>query len=446
MTQFAKRNLFSNVYFLAAKTLSNLLLLPVLMASNSDEQLVAWFLVYSLVTFVTALDFGLVSVVTRVFSYSVSDFTKITEITILGARSRSPLFHDPFLRSKVHKLYLRVAMIASVFVTLIFILIALEARGGYATEQMMAALLCGGIASFFLLYVNFYIACLNAGGQYSSVQVYKGTSYVGALFASYVSVFFMDLSASYVAIIFFFTVCIGHIPILFRFRCAFGTIDTILFDRSESHKLNSYIFSSVVKTALGNIVIIGLQQFMGLYFVTTRSANDVAAFFTSLQVLRSINTFSRAPLYSQLPNVYDKVIVNETGTMSVLKRSACVGCIFFVSGVGLYAVLADYVFVNFPFLNHFQLSYVFWALAVYFLLELIGAFYVELHTVWGVILWTRVSLATLLLFFALVFLGAPIFGHHAVLWGATISYLLGFIPVAIYYSRKETKSWSVSNG
>lgn len=428
LNSYSYKNLGSNLYFLLSRSLTMILIIPVLTFKLTPEEMTEWFVYFSIFVVIQIFDSGLVSVATRILKYDPESLSRTLNRYDFDTRSQ---IQFSYLRKPTRLLMAAYGLLSifgglSVFTTYMVLSYfgnSPDAIESYAPKIGIMSALAG-----LSLFSNQYIVRMNAAGRYSIVQLVRGTTQWLLLFSILV-LLYAEIDIFFCALFYH-----GVNALSLAALGVYVKLKVPSYDEEISHSLYSLVkselYTSVKKTFLGLLLIIGMQQLTGVYISENYSPEISASYFIFLQILRSGNTIGRSPLYSQLPNLYTLVHKDAAQTRLSLFRGMIFGITFYL----VFATLAPLGLVLLSwlgFLGEYEVSALYWLLGIFLLLELIGGLMAESLTVWGIIIWSKAAFATLAVF-ALLF---PFLEHQHGITGISVSlilsYVLGFYPILI---------------
>lgn len=436
MQRFSFKNLGANTYFLASKMASGLMLLPFLYSYFPTEDVTKWFAYYSIFVIIQIFDTGLISVSSRFLSYSPTMFCKSTSTLLTNSNSNNRYVYNKRIISVVALVYLVLALVGSFTILLTYTFIFSKGSEN-GLEMSFSELRIFVLMAGFFLFSNFFVSTLNAMGYYSYVQFLRGhAQWLGFLLAAICTIFGAEVF--FVALVFHGTQILAGIFLASWF---YRELRGHLFESWDER--DGQIFKDMRKaigqTFLGLFLIVGVQQLTGV-FVSANYPPEVAApYFLWLQVLKAGNTFARSPVYSQLPALYPVFHENESKNLRRLLWGLALGALFYLFVAILFPVLSSSIGGLFDIdLGQINATYVF--LALYFFLELIGGCLVEIVTLWGIVLWGRAAVATLLVFVIGFFILNPFLAETSIPLSLSAAYVVGFLPVTWHGARKKFES------
>lgn len=406
-----------------SKIIANFALIPFFLIWFTPRDVVEWYSFVAIFAFISVFDAGLMSVGSRILRY---ESVRLSEFSLSDKDGRSqPLVFAKNLLWRLASIYFFLSIMGSFLVWLaVMSIVFLGKQGnweaGYIYEISVLCTLAG-----VTLFCNFFVCLSNARGQYSRVQLLRGIfqwiSFVCTLFVSNVS-----NDAFFSALCFFGLQFIGLVFVAVNFFSTKG--DFFVLEAQELWITQTVVFDAVKKTFPGLFLIVGLQQILSVFVAENYESGDSLSFLLFMQILRALGTIARAPVYSQLPDLYNKAESFDFEVKRTLKIGIIFSNLFFLFGVVSVILVAPVLTSVFPELSVVRPDRVFFMLTLYFLLEFNGGCLVESLTVWRVVLWRRAALWTFCVFVVtfpplIVFL--DLFG---IALSLVISYLFGFFP------------------
>lgn len=425
---------------LSAKSSALVVLLPIVLSNFSQEDIVVWYLYFTIVSLQMLIDFGFLPTFSRLFSYSNSG-TKIYEIKSInikqdadGKPNKKSLYYV-FLATK--KIYLYMSIISFFLAITIgsFLVSDSIEKSTIPTESWLGWIFVIFIASF-NLYANSYVAYLLGIDKVALVQRWQMITSLLSVISSSIIIFLTE-SLMYGIIGYYFWFIVNFVINYNLFNIYFIDLKLNKNIKKIFYLIKKIIWPTAWKSGLGIFMSNGIIQFSGMIVAKLETTQISASYLIALQIIRAISSFSQAPFYSRLPYFTKLFSQNDFKSLIIIskdrmKKSFFVYILMFFI-VGLFAnkffemINSNSTFVDIDL----------WILiGLAFLLERYGAMYLQLYTLTNHIIWHIANGITGVLMIFLVFLLHSYIGIYAFILSMLISYLLFFLPLVLYKSYK----------
>lgn len=426
---------------LSAKSSNLVILLPVVLTTFSTEDIVVWYLYFTIVSLQLLIDFGFLPTFTRLFSYaysglSVKEIQDIKNNKIANGETNWESLKYIFIATK--KIYLKLSIISFGFAITFGSWLAYEpiSKSSNALEAWIGWFLVILIASF-NLYASSFVSLLMGMDKVAVVQRWQMLSSLFAVIGATIIIIFTQ-SLLFGIVTFYFFYIINFLINLSLTKKYYKNIDTVINSKLLDNLIKNTIWSTSWKSGIGIGMSMGLIQFSGMIVAKFENSAVSSSYMIALQIIRAISSFSQAPFYSRLPyftQLYSKNDIKSLVDVSKerMQKSFLV-FIFMFFTVGLFAnTLLSYIGSNSTFPND-----IIWILiGMAFLLERYGAMYLQLYTLTNHIIWHIANGITGVVMITLVVLFHNNLDIYIYPIAMCIAYGLFFVPYVVMKTYKE---------
>lgn len=430
---------------LSAKSSSLVILLPVVLTTFSKEDIVVWYLYFTVVSLQLLLDFGFLPTFTRLFSYAYSGLT-IKEIenikdhkTAKGDVNWESL---QYLFVATKKIYLKLAIFSFIVAITLGSYMAYDpvSRSSYPYESWVGWAIVVFIASF-NLYTNSYVALLNGMDRVAIVQRWQMLSSLFAVFGSTI-VIVLTKSLLFGIITYYLSYLINFIVNAQLVKKYYQYPSTPIKDNILIALIKYTIWPTAWKSGVGVAMSMGLIQFSGMLVAKLETSVLASSYMIALQIIRAISSFSQAPFYSRLPyfaQLYSKNRIKELIRLS--KDRMQKSFLVFVSMYLVVGLFADYLLQLIGSHTTFVESKMWILLGFAFLLERYGAMYLQLYTLTNHIVWHIANGITGIIMVLFVILLYGYYGIYSFPLAMVIAYGVFYVP---YITKKAYAEFNLN--
>jgi len=369
----------------ATRSLSLVVVLPLLLTRFSTEEIVLWYLFAAIMSLQLIADMGFSTTFARVIAYRMGGAKDIKGyIKIHRKADNCKPNWETMVRicSVMNSVYLRIALVW-------FVLLA--SIGTWAVvkpiiqnqEQLMTGWLAWVIivvSSTLRIYGNQYISYFIGNNK---IPLYRRWETLIWMLTMVVSLLVLLLDGGLLGLV-IATQSFVVLNIIINFSL-FCKLSGEYFHHIEKQKFDWKVFSEVWPNAwrsgLGFIVGAGLVQSTGIFYAQIGSAKNVAAYLLALSLIRALNQFSQSSFYTKIP-VLSRLRVE--GQLQKQQRVAERGMLwsFYTLAIGVIiigmfgATLLEYIKSNTNFVD-----YRLWSLMGFAaFLERHGAMHIQLYS------------------------------------------------------------------
>lgn len=380
----------------SAKSLSLVVLLPLIVSKFDASDVVVWYLFLSLITLQMLIDLGFTPTFTRVIAYGMGG---LSSKELSNIRIRKPDIDNNNLAPNWNTIIQVGATMKVIYKRLSALVFVLAlSLGSLAVWKPISestipdlawiAWLVVVFTTTIALYGNYYLAYLQGVNEIARIQRWQmGFALASVATSSIVLFLGGDLLA----------LTLSH---------QLWLIANVIFNRwlkntvhdgrgkaiSQITKRSSHIWDVIWPAAwrsgIGVLMSAGLIQLSGIIYAQLAETAKVASYLLGLQIIRAIVNFSAAPFYSKIP-VFSKLYAQHSWKQLIASaaRGMSLSYWIFVVGFVLFGIMADWLLdlvgsnVNFPS------SLVWCLLGLAFFLERYGAMHIQLYSTSNHIIW-----------------------------------------------------------
>jgi len=374
---------------LLAKSLSLILLLPLVVSKLDTTDVVVWYLFSSLITLHLLMDLGFTPTFTRIIAYGMGGVSSKDLVNIkVYTKNNIKINFEPNWETiaQVEATMIVVYKRLSIFV--FFLAISLGSLAVWkpiseSTEPHLSwvAWFMVVITSAITVYGNIYIAYLQGINEIARIQRWQ--------------MFFSIVSIVTSSIILFFSESL----FLLTLSSQSWLIANIIFNRrlrnvfpSKNAKLSPHIWNIVWPAAwrsgIGILMSAGLIQISGVIYAQLADAAKTASYLLGLQIMRAIANFSNAPFYSKIP-MFSKLYAKNS--LEQLIELASKGMFLtywtFIIGFITFGVLAEGLLSFIGSNISFPEPLIWCLLGLAFFFERYGGMHIQLYSTSNHIIW-----------------------------------------------------------
>lgn len=428
---------------LTAKSSNLLILLPIVLRTFSKEDVVVWYLYFTVVSLQLLIDFGFLPTFSRLFSYAYSGLSIIQIKDIRNNRSADgSINHDSIERIyfATKKVYLWLAIISFLLATTLGSYMVYEpvSRATNPEGAWIGWFIVVSIASF-NLYANSLVAFLQGINKVAMVQRWQMLTSFFAVISSACAVYltkslYIGIMAYYIWQIINYIINVYLVKREYSFNSSSA-------DFKESRVIVSeIIWPTAWRSGLGVMMSMGLIQLSGMVVAKIETSSQAASYMLALQIIRAISSFSQAPFYSKLPEL--SALYAKGDLSAVLKRAKQGMRTSFYIFCGMYFIVS---LLSGNFLKIIDSKTLFpdilmWSIIGFgFLIERYGAMQIQLYTLSNHIIWHIANGVTGLIMTGLTFVLYGYLGIYSFPIAMFMAYLLFFVPYVSLQTYKEFK-------
>lgn len=377
----------------AARMLSLVILMPLILASFTVQDVVIWQLFATILTLQLIVDMGFMPTFARIIAYSMSgvsvnDFSTIKQLKQSTHQSRPNWQGIKKITQAMKYVYLGL-VIFSFLITAIFGTWAISnpLNASSFPSQAWSAWVVIIFSAMIQLYGNAYIAFLQGVNKIAILQRWQMLFSLFSLVTSTVIILsgggLLELVIGYQ----FWPVLNVVVNMRIKSRLL-GVNTSCVLTHEDFKQIKHVIWPSVWRSGIGVLMSVGVIQMSGIIYANMAEASEVASYLLGLQVIRAIANFSQAPFYSKIPllakhyaqrNIDDLLILAKQG----MQFSYAVYVVGFILAGFFTQWFLDIIDSNVPFLD--TLSWSILGLAIFF--ERYGAMHIHLYSSSNHIIW-----------------------------------------------------------
>ena len=392
----------------SAKSLSILVVLPLILTKFSKTEISLWYLFSILFGFQIIADLGFGGTFSRVISYAMAGLKTLDDI---GKKPKEVIEKVApnwglilALKKKMRFIFFYVAIGFSTLITLIslwFLDTPIEKLEDPKLGYSLLALIL--VVLFFKIYSRGYISLISGLNEVALLRRWEG-----------VIVYFQIISSIFILVLF------GNFHLLVinnQLWIVIGIVNTYLLqkrilkknlrdvkiDAVEIKKISyfEHVINPSWKSGVGTLSSYGLNQFSSLVLVDFLEEDNLVVYLISFRFITIISEFSRAPFYAKLPFFGQLYQSNSYGNLlKIVKRSIdisiCIAsiCLLLITFFGNFALELIRSRVD-------NLDYTLWLLlSLNIVLERLGAMHFQLHSLSNKVVWHKANIIYGLIFIA----------------------------------------------
>jgi hypothetical protein len=377
---------------MSSKSLSLVLLTPLVLAQFEVADIVVWYLFSSLVALQMMLDLGFNPTFARIVAYGKGG-VKIEELFTLRKKS---IYNKA--KSNQETIYYANRMMGKVYASLAVLSLTIGiSLGSYSMESSIsrstdpdtswAAWGVVLITTSFILYGNRYKAFLlgiNLVAELHRLQMI--TSLLAIICSSIVLIYGANILILMVMYQFWFVV---GILLLRRLALQSGLSSSPKFIKSQKQRLIwLFTWPAAWRSGIGIMMTAGLIHFSGVLYANLEQGVEVVTYLLGLQVIRAISGFSTAPFYSKIPRMVVLYAKHETrDLLKVAQRGMRLSYVVFLAGFLLAGISANWLLDTINSKSHFPSDLIWGLLGLAVFLERYGAMHIQLYSTSNHIVW-----------------------------------------------------------
>ena len=426
---------------LSAKSSNLIILLPIVLTVFSTEDIVVWYLYFTIVSLQLLIDFGFLPTFTRLFSYAYSglNIQQIEDIkNNKNANGETDWYSLKYLFIATKSIYKKLALISFIVAITLGSWLVYEPinKSSNIIESWLGWFIVISIASF-NLYANSFVSLLIGMNKVAIVQRWQMLSSLLAVMTS--AIIILLFKSLLFGIVVFNIWYIVNFIINYNLVIKYYNESSIAIDDSILKRLiNNTIWPTAWKSGLGISMSMGLVQVSGMIVAKIENSAVATSYLLALQIIRAISSFSQAPFYSRLPyftQLYSKNNIDLLIKVSRerMQKSFIVYIGMFLT-IGLFANnILNFIGSNSPFPN----DQIWILIGSGFLLERYGAMYLQLYTLTNNIIWHIANGITGIIMIVLVVLFYNVIGIYSFPIAMCIAYAMFFVPYVIKKAYSE---------
>ncbi len=422
---------------LIAKSSNLFILLPIVLSSFSQEDIVVWYLYFTIVSLQLLIDFGFLPTFSRLFSYAYSGLN-IDEIQNVKdnkiAKGQPNWISLEYLFVATKKIYAYLSILSFLMAITMGSYLVYEPISKSTDPQnaWLGWLIVITIASL-NLYTNSFIALLNGMDKVALVQKWQMISSFFGVVAS--SIALLVSKSLLLGISIFYFSYLGNFFInMLLVKKYYKRPKVSLDQKLLSNLIKKTIFPTAWKSGLGIAMSLGIIQLSNIIVAKIESALNASSYMVALQIIRAISSFAQAPFYSRLPyfaQLYSKGHIKDLIELSIQRvKYSLIVFIFMFFFIGIFG---SYLLGILDSKTNFVDSTMWILIGLAFFLERVGAMNLQLYTLSNHIVWHIANGITGIIMIITAFLLYHYFG----LYGLPIAMILSYSGFYVPYTTKK---------
>ncbi|WP_159950345.1 polysaccharide biosynthesis protein [Polaribacter septentrionalilitoris] len=416
---------FMTWFSFSAKSLSILVVLPLILSSFSKSEISLWYLFNILFGFQILADLGFGNTFSRIISYSMVGLDNIDSIG-LNKLEQNNLKKPNWdlivtLKKEMGKIFFIIAIVFISIITLISILFLDEpierldnSESGYILLSLILFVL------FIKVYSRRYISFITGVNKVALLRRWEGF------------IIYLQIISSILILIttsnFYYLVINNQVWVLV------GVANTYFLQKRilKSHNIYSYneninlikipkksfinhVFMPAIKSGIGTLSSYGLNQFSSFLLIDFLVEDDLVIYLICFRFISIISEFSRAPFYAKIPyfnqqyhsNTNENLlkIVKVNINTSILLAVICCLLILLFGDFSLELIRSK--------VKH--LDYLLWfLLSLNLIFERLGAMHFQLHSLSNKVVWHKANLIYGVIFITVILLSIKEYGMYSI--------------------------------
>lgn len=430
----------------SAKSLSVLIVLPLILSKFSKNEISLWFLFGILFSFQLVADLGFGSTFTRLISYAMAGLKNLDDINLKEPGSQESKVPNLALITALNKkmgvIFIFLAGITTIFLGCFSFLFLDKPIENLETPQHGYYLLTLILVVLFLkIYSRRYVSFICGLNEVALLRRWEGfITYLQIL--SSIAVLILSENFIFLVINNQLWVLVGIVNTCYlqkkvskdRFQSALERSDPLILKKEVFHK---HVLSPSYRSGAGNFLSYGVNYLTFFVLIDFLSDDDLAIFLLTSKVASTISEFSRAPFYANLPAFARKFpLIAREELPSLVQNSINRSILLATAGLIIVSLLGeislkilDGKIDNF---NHYL--WFLWSLNL--LCERTGAMHFQMHSISNNVTWHKANLVYGILFVLITVSSIDFLGLFAIPVAMLISNVCYYTPCALNTTHK----------
>jgi hypothetical protein len=426
---------------LLAKSSSLILLLPLILTNFSSVDIVVWYVYSTIISLQMLIDFGFTPTITRIISYAYGGLSirEIEKLTITDIKSETiekrPNYSSIYICYLTSKYaYLLLAVISLCFSAVIGTWLVSDSLSSSTTpNDAWLGWWLVLIVSAVTLYGNTYVSFLQGLNKVALVQRVQMFMSIMSIISATLTLL-MGQSILVVVSAFYAWNLVGVI--------ANKMLTSKYINKSDNNKANFDFFRKIIwsnawRSGVGVMLSLGLVQFSALIVTKIASPAVAATYMLSLQLVRAASSFSQAPFYAKLPKLAQLYAQSSIDTLvTIAKKGILFSLLTFILITIFIGTFGSYFLEMIGANAAFPEKYFWFILSFAFLIERLGASYLQLYSLTGDIIWHIANGVTGILVIIFIFILYNYMNIYAFPLSMLIGYTVFYTPYVLIKSVK----------
>jgi len=426
---------------LLAKSSSLILLLPLILTNFSSVDIVVWYVYSTIISLQMLIDFGFTPTITRIISYAYGGLSirEIEKLTISDIKSETiekrPNYSSIYICYLTSKYaYLLLVVISLCFSAVIGTWLVSDSLSSSTTpNDAWLGWWLVLIVSAVTLYGNTYVSFLQGLNKVALVQRVQMFMSIMSIISATLTLL-MGQSILVVVSAFYAWNLVGVI--------ANKMLTSKYINKSDNNKANFDFFRKIIwsnawRSGVGVMLSLGLVQFSALIVTKIASPAVPATYMVSLQLVRAASSFSQAPFYAKLPKLAQLYAQSSIDTLvTIAKKGILFSLLTFILITIFIGTFGSYFLEMIGANATFPEKYFWFILSFAFLIERLGASYLQLYSLTGDIIWHIANGVTGILVIIFIFILYNYMNIYAFPLSMLIGYTVFYTPYVIIKSVK----------
>ncbi len=430
------------------RTLGLVLLLPMVLTTLPDEEVIVWYLFSSLMALQLIVDMGFLQTFSRFISYGMGGATASDILAIRNIKRDKEIQTEPdwstisCIDQVMLRTYRKITLLAFCVGAILGSLVLSGPIANTAnTKLAWLAWLVVLLSSCWMLFGNYYAAYLQGINEIARVQRWQ---MITALLATVMAALALAMGGGlFWSIVAYQTILGINVAInIYLKKQMRAKLECNNITAEDMQTVWLVVWPTALRSGVGVLMSAGLIQLSGIIYAQLGQASSVASYLLGLQLIRTISSFSQAPFYTKLPVFARLYASHRTGEIiSFAKEGMRMAYLVFTAGFFLVGWFSDSLLtfmrsnVEFP-------DTMMWSLLGFGLFfERFGAMHIQLYSITNHIVWHIANGITGVIMLSLSIVLYPVIDVYAFPMALVIGYL-GFY--AWYCSGYSYRAFNLS--
>jgi len=430
----------------SAKSLSILVVLPLILTKFSINEISLWFLFGILFSFQIVADLGFGSTFTRLISYAMAGLKSLDDINL-----KEPVFQEPkvpnlplmtALNKKMKVIFFFLAGLATIFLgcfSFLFLDTPIEKLETPQHGYYLLTLILGVL--FLKIYSRRYASFICGVNEVALLRRWEGfITYLQIL--SSIVVLLLSENFNFLVINNQLWILVGIVNTYYlqkkvskdKFQPALDKNVPVILKKEVFRK---HVLSPSYKSGVGNLISYGVNSLTFFVLVDFLTEDDLATFLLTSKIVNMISEFTRAPFYANLPFFAKNFpLISREELPSLVQNS--INRSIFLATAGLITVsilgeiLLEILGGKIDSFNH----HLWFLFSLNLLCERTGAMHFQMHSISNNVTWHKANLVYASLFGLITVSTIDLLGLFAIPVAMLISNLLYYTPCALQTTHK----------
>jgi hypothetical protein len=444
--RFCNSPTFMTWFSFSAKSLSVLVVLPLILYNFNTTEVGLWFLFSTLFGIQVIADLGFGPTFIRLISYAMSGLKSLDDIGVKKQKKQESVEPNWDLIISLNKKMRLVFVIVSLvsvsfvaFIALVFLDKPIENLECPSHGYGLLALIL--FTLFCKIYSKCYVCLISGLNQVALLRRWEGIIVYLQILSSIIMLITTG-SFNLLVLTNQFWILVGILNVyLLQKRVLLDNIGQRLADIKPSHIKRSEFLYNVInpawKSGLGTFSSFGVNQFSALILVDFLSENDLVLYLFTFRLINTISEVARVPFYANLPHLAKNYhLLTSQELVEIIKKKIDLAIVLATVPLLLVSIFGDFVLpLFFNDSDHFSIE-LWFLFSLNLILERLGAMHFQMHSLSNKVVWHKANLIYGLVFVIVVTLTIDAFGLVTIPTAMLIANLFYYTPNALIASSK----------